>query len=177
MLTLKGDKVYLRALEPEDLDFILEVENAEDFWEISATRVPYSRFLIKKYLQNSHRDIYDVKQLRLVICNRDDDTPIGLIDVFDLEPKDRRAALGIIIVNEENRGKGYGAEVLSLISKYCFTHLGLHQLYANVTADNLTSIKLFEKSNYKSVGTKKDWVLVNGKFKDEILYQLINDVY
>ncbi len=176
MLTLKGDKVYLRALEPEDLDFILEVENAESFWEISATRVPYSRFLIKKYLQNSHRDIYEVKQLRLMIC-QNDGVPIGLIDVFDLEPKDRRAALGILIVDEENRGKGYGAEVLSLISNYCFTHLGLHQLYANVTADNLTSIKLFEKCNFITVGTKKEWVLVNGKFKDEILYQLINNVY
>jgi len=176
MLTLKGEKVYLRALEPEDLDFILEVENAEDFWEISATRVPYSRFLIKKYLQNSHRDIFEVKQLRLMICKLDG-TPIGLIDVFDLEPKDRRAALGILIVHDENRGKGYGEEVLSLISNYCFTHLGLHQLYANVTTDNSASIKLFEKCNFKSVGTKKEWVLVNGKFKDEILYQLINNVY
>ena len=142
MLTLKGDKVYLRALEPEDLDFILEVENSEYFWEVSATRVPYSRFLIKKYLQNSHRDIFDVKQLRLMVC-RHDNAPIGLIDVFDLEPKDRRAALGILIVNDENRGKGYGEEVLKLISNYCFTHLGLHQLYANVTVDNLASIKLF----------------------------------
>jgi diamine N-acetyltransferase len=176
MLTLKGDKVYLRALEPEDLDFIQEVENSEDFWEISSTRVPYSRFLIKKYLQNSHRDIFDVKQLRLMIC-RLDNTPIGLIDIFDLEPKDRRAALGILIVSDENRGKGYGAEVLKLISSYCFTHLCLHQLYANVTIDNLASIKLFEKCDFKAVGIKKDWILVNGKFKDEILYQLINNVY
>lgn len=177
MLTLKGDKIYLRALEPEDLDFILEVENTEEFWEISATRVPYSRFLIKKYLQNSHRDIFEVKQLRLMICRKEDSKPIGLIDVFDLEPKDRRAALGILIVDEENRGKGYGVEVLSLIRDYCFTHLGLHQLYANVSADNLPSIKLFEKCHFKSVGTKKDWVLVDGKFKDEILYQLVNNVY
>lgn len=176
MLTLKGDKVFLRALEPDDLDFILKVENSEDFWEISATRVPYSRFLIKKYLQNSHRDIFDVKQLRLMICHNDS-TPMGLIDVFDLEPKDRRAALGILIVNDEDRGKGYGVEVLELISNYCFTHLCLHQLYANVTVDNLASLKLFEKCNFKPVGIKKDWVLVNGKFKDEILYQLINNVY
>tara|TARA_R100000935_G_C2785872_1_gene143727 strand:- start:34 stop:564 length:531 start_codon:yes stop_codon:yes gene_type:complete len=176
MLTLKGENVYLRALEPDDLDFILEVENSEDFWEISSTRVPYSRFLIKKYLQNSHRDIFDVKQLRLMICTVDK-TPIGLIDIFDLEPKDRRAALGILIVNNDHRGKGYGTEVLNLISSYCFTHLCLHQLHANVTVDNLASIKLFEKCDFSAVGIKKDWVLVNGKFKDEILYQLINNVY
>ncbi len=173
MLTLKGDKIYLRALEPGDLDFILEVENTEEFWEVSATRVPYSRYLIKKYIQNSHRDIYDVKQLRLMICDLED-TRLGMIDVFDLEPRDRRAALGILIVNPENRKKGYGAEVLSLITNYCFTHLGLHQVYVNVAADNFASIKLFEKSNFEKVGIKKDWVLIKGKFKDEILYQLIN---
>ncbi len=176
MLTLKGEKVYLRALEPEDLDFIFEVENTEEFWEISATKVPYSRYLIKKYLQNSHRDIYEVKQLRLMICSNDHD-PVGLIDIFDLEPKDRRAALGILIVDESNRGKGYGAEVLSLIADYCFSHLGIHQLYAGVTADNKSSINLFEKNNFRKVGVKKDWILVNGKFKDEILYQLINNVH
>jgi diamine N-acetyltransferase len=176
MLTLRGDKIYLRALEPEDLDFILEVENNEEFWEISATRVPYSRFLIKKYLQNSHRDIFDVKQLRLMICNLNGDS-IGLIDVFGLEPKDRRAALGILLVDMEDRKKGYGEEVLSLISNYCFSHLGLHQVYANITEDNTASLKLFEKSKFQKVGVKKDWVLVNGAFKNEILYQLINNVY
>jgi len=173
MLTLKGNNVYLRALEPGDLDFILEVENTEEFWEVSSTRVPYSRYLIKKYIQNSHRDIYEVKQLRLMICDIEG-ARLGMIDVFDLEPRDRRAALGILIVNQENRQKGYGAEVLSLITKYCFTHLGLHQVYANVTTDNLASIKLFEKSNFEKVGIRKDWVLIRGKFKDEILYQLIN---
>ena len=176
MLTLRGNKVYLRALEPEDLDFIVEVENSEEFWEISATRVPYSRYLIRKYLQNSHRDIYEVKQLRLIVCDLENN-PLGLIDVFDLEPKDRRAALGILITNETERGKGYGAEVLTLICDYCFTHLHLHQVYANVSEDNLASIKLFEKNKFEKVGVKKDWVLAGGKFKNEILYQLINNVH
>ncbi len=173
MLTLKGENIYLRALEPEDLDFVVEVENTEEFWEVSSTRVPYSRYLIKKYIQNSHRDIFEVKQLRLMIC-RTDDKKLGMIDVFDLEPRDRRAALGILIVNKEDREKGYATEVLSLISNYCFSHLGLHQIYANVTTDNLASIKLFEKNNFKKAGIKKDWVLIKGKFKDEILYQLIH---
>lgn len=173
MLTLKGENIYLRALEPEDLDFVLEVENTEEFWEISSTRVPYSRYLIKKYIQNSHRDIFEVKQLRLMICSTDGEK-LGMIDVFDLEPRDRRAALGILIVNKEDREKGYGTEVLSLISSYCFSHLGLHQVYANVAADNPASLRLFEKSGFQKVGIKKDWVLTKGKFKDEILYQLIH---
>lgn len=173
MQTLKGNNVILRALEPEDLDFVLEVENTEDFWEVSATRVPYSRYLIKKYIQNSHRDIYEVKQLRLMICNLEG-TSLGMIDIFDLDPKDRKAALGILIAKEDYRRKGYGSEVLSLVINYCFAHLGLHQVYANVTTDNEPSMRLFEKNGFQRAGVKKDWVLVNGKFKDEVLYQLIN---
>ena len=30
MITLKGEHIYLRALEPEDLEFIHEIENNED---------------------------------------------------------------------------------------------------------------------------------------------------
>src|SRR5690606_11704724 len=173
MLTLTGNNIYLRALEPEDLDFVLEVENTEDFWEGSSTRVPYSRYLIKKYIQNSLLDIFEVKQLRLMICSKDA-RRLGMIEVFDLEPRDRRAALGILIVNKDDREKGYGSEVLSLITNYCFTHLGLHQISVNVVIQNSANRGLFEKFNLRKVGIKKDWVLKKGKFTDEILYQLIN---
>ena len=69
MVTLKGEHIYLRALEPEDLEFIHAIENDESVWEVSNTETPYSRFLIKQYLEESHKDIYQVKQLRLVISN------------------------------------------------------------------------------------------------------------
>lgn len=173
MLSLKGNKVYLRALEPEDLDFVHRIENTEEFWEVSATQTPYSRYMIKQYLENAHRDIYDVKQLRLVICDLQK-KEVGLIDIFDFEPKDRRAAIGILIADAADREKGYGAEALGLICSYCFKHLALHQVYANITQGNETSIKLFEKQGFQKVGVKKDWTYSQGQFKDEILYQLIN---
>ncbi|MDR9457925.1 MAG: GNAT family protein [Salegentibacter sp.] len=173
MQTLKGNKIYLRALEPEDLDFVHEVENNEDLWVVSATQSPYSRYMIKKYLENAHRDIYEVKQLRLVICNYDHKS-VGLVDLFDLEPKDKRAAIGILIADPADRKKGYGAESISLICDYSFRHLALHQVYANVTTDNEASVKLFEKLGFTRVGVKKDWILVDKEFKDEALYQLIN---
>lgn len=176
MLTLQGKKVFLRALEPEDLDFVHKLENDENFWEISSTQAPYSKFLIRQYIENAHRDIYDIKQLRLVICTKRG-RPVGLIDVFDLDPKDRRAALGILIADKKDRKKGFGAESLSLLCDFCFTHLGLHQVYANVTEGNNDSKRVFENNGFRKVGLKKEWTLFNGEFKDELLYQLINDVH
>ena len=68
---------------------------------------------------------------------------------------------------------GFASEALSILIKYTFSFLDLHQLYANITADNSNSISLFTKHNFEKVGVKKDWILSNGKFKDEILFQLI----
>lgn len=176
MLTLKGKNIYLRALEPEDLEFVFTVENNESFWEISAQSAPYSRFLLKQYLENSHRDIYEVKQLRLVISTNDE-VAIGLIDLFDFEPKHKRAGIGILINDQEMRGKGYGEEALQLLCRYCFVHLALHQVYAGVGAGNFPSRRLFEKTGFRQTGRKKQWNFVNGNFEDELLYQLINNVH
>ncbi|MDH7448243.1 GNAT family N-acetyltransferase [Aquimarina sp. 2201CG14-23] len=172
MLTLKGEHIYLRALEPEDLDFVYVIENDESIWEMSTTQTPYSRFLIKQYLENAHQDIYEAKQLRLVIC-ANDGAALGLIDLFDFNPIHNRVGVGILIAEKESRGKGYGKEALKLIINYGKTHLRLHQLYANIAEDNFASVKLFEGQGFQKIGIKKEWNLVAGKYKDELLYQLI----
>ena len=172
MVTLKGVHIHLRALEPEDLEFIYKVENDERIWEVSATQTPYSRFLIKQYLENAHQDIYEAKQLRLAICSENEEV-VGLIDLYDFNPTHRRSGVGILILDEVERGKGYGKEALRLLIQYGKTHLHLHQLYASISEDNIISQQLFLKAGFKFVGQRKDWTLVNGKFKNENLYQHI----
>ena len=51
----------------------------------------------------------------------------------------------------------------------------MHQLYANITSDNIKSLALFNKYNFIKTGLKKDWILSEGKFKDEVLFQLIKE--
>ncbi|WP_420573091.1 GNAT family N-acetyltransferase [Kordia sp.] len=172
MLTLTGEKLYLRALEPEDLDFIYKIENDESIWEISATQTPYSRFLIKQYLENAHQDIYEAKQLRLVMVNNKKES-IGLIDLFNFDPKNKRVGVGLLIAKREHRHKGYGKEALQLVCEYAYKYLHVHQLYANIAEDNLASIQLFESLGFKQIGVKYDWTFVNGEFKNELLYQKI----
>jgi len=174
MITLKGEHIYLRALEPEDLEFIHTIENDESVWEISNTITPYSKFLIKQYLKQSHKDIFEVKQLRLVISSYDN-VALGMIDLFDFDFKNSRAGVGILVKEPTNRAKGIGSEALKLLINYSFTHLGLHQLYCNVSEENDISIKLFTKQGFKKIGLKKDWIFVNGSYKNEYIFQLINN--
>lgn len=173
MLSLKGEHIYLRALESKDLDFLYQLENNPDIWEVSGTTTPYSKHVLEQYLENAHRDIYDVKQLRLCISTLNDKV-IGLIDLFDFDPKNHRAGIGIVIVESKDRNKGVGTEAISLLCNYTFSVLDLRQLYANVTDDNLASIHLFEKMGFERTGVKKDWIFFNGTYKNEILYQKID---
>jgi len=176
MLTLKGEHIYLRALEPEDLAFIYTIENDESIWELSSTITPYSKFLIKQYLDNAHADIYEVKQLRLVISSYNNET-LGMIDVFNFDVKNKRAGIGILVKENEDRNKGYGREALQLLIKYCFTHLDIHQLYCNISEENKASIKLFSNQGFQEIGLKKDWIFNKGNYKNEYLFQLINNVH
>ena len=174
MVTLKGEQIYLRALELEDLDFIYDIENDTSLWELSDTQTPYSRFLIKQYLENSQQDIFEAKQLRLSICNTDNKT-VGLIDLFDFDIKNKRAGIGIIIKNESDRFKGYGKEALELLINYCFKTLHLHQVYANIAESNIASLKLFESNEFKKIGLKKDWSFDGHRYANEYILQRINN--
>jgi diamine N-acetyltransferase len=177
MVTLKGDTVYLRALEPNDLEFVYEVENDETIWNVSNTQTPYSRFLIRQYLENAHQDIYEAKQLRLAICKDQDFPAIGLIDLFDFDPKNNRAGVGILIKNGAYRNSGLGTEALGLLMHFAFQQLNLHQLYANIDTENEISIALFTNFGFEKVGVKKQWNLVCGLYRDEALFQLINQKF
>lgn len=175
MNSLSGDKTYLRALEPTDLELLYQLENDQSLWELSNTSTPYSKFVLKQYLEQAHRDIYDVKQLRLVVCQAADDRAVGLIDLFDFDPKHARAGVGIVIFLAEDRGKGFARDALGLLWDYAKKHLQLHQLYANITQDNVASLKLFESMGFVNSGEKKDWIRSGGGFKTEYFYQLIHE--
>jgi diamine N-acetyltransferase len=174
MVTLKGQTIYLRALEPEDLEFVYTIENNEDVWEVSNTQTPYSRFLIKQYLENAHQDIYEAKQLRLAICENTSSQAIGLIDLFDFDPANLRAGIGIVIQDTGSRGQGKGKEALGLLISYAFAKLNLHQLYANIDVSNTVSVALFTNFGFRVAGVKKEWNKRGNHYADEALYQLIN---
>lgn len=174
MSDLRGKSIFLRALEPEDLEFLYRLENDPEIWEISGTQKPYSKSTLKKYLKNTHLDIYEIKQLRLCICKIESGELIGLIDLFDFDPRNRRAGVGLVIAEKMNRNQGLGRDALSVLCAYAFGHLNLHQLYANILEDNLPSIHLFEQEGFKLVGSKKDWIRTGTGFKNEVLFQKIN---
>lgn len=172
-MLLHGENVKLRALEPTDLELIYTWENNPKVWMVSHTITPFSRFVVRQYLESQHQDIYTIKQLRLVVENQEG-VAVGLIDLFDFDAKHRRAGLGILI-EEKHRGKGYAKESVKLMLEYSYDHLDLHQVFVNIGEHNKVSVDLFQSFGFEKVGVKKDWIKTAKGFENELLFQKIKD--
>lgn len=174
MKRLENEIIYLRALEPEDLDFLFEVENDVKNWEVSTTQKPFSRKDLKDYLLNSNKDIYEVKQLRLVIERKSDNRSVGLIDLFDFDPYNKRAGLGILI-KEEFQHMGFASSSIELFNDYAFRYLDLNQIYAHVPANNNASVALFTKMGFVKSGNLKNWLKTEEGFTDVMIFQFFKN--
>ena len=161
--------ISLRAMEPEDLDLLYRIENDMKMWNISTTNVPYSRYMLHDYIAGSTGDIFTDRQVRLII-EKDKDTAVGMVDLVDFNPRNRRAEVGIVILNEYQH-EGFATEALALIEQYAIEVVHLHQLYAIVDLDNSNSIHLFMKAGYERGGELKQWTFDGKKYHDALLVQ------
>lgn len=166
--------IRLRALEPEDLELLYRWENNESYWLISNTMKPFSRYTLRRYLENSHKSIYETGQMRFMIDHIADNETIGTIDIFDFDPYHGRAGLGILIANEEYRRKGYASMCLTCLIRYCFKTLQLHQLYCCILSNNSESMDLFRKQGFVQTGIKEEWIKSPDGYLDEYTFQLIS---
>lgn len=172
---IRGKNIVLRALEPEDVNLLFQWENDTSLWHVSNTTSPFSRFVLEQYIMSSQQDIYTNKQLRLIIDQILPDNKfqsIGTIDLFDFDPHNLRAGVGILICSEKQQN-GYAADALDTLIKYATETLHLHQLYCGICINNNPSLKLFRKFNFELTGIKKDWIRLNDSFIDEYTLQLI----
>ena len=174
MITLKGNKVVLRAIEPQDAQLILKWENNEQNWQLSNTLAPFSMHTINQYIEIAHRDIYENKQLRLMIDDLSSGKTIGSIDLFEFDPYNLRAGVGVLINDIGDRKKGLASESLELLIAYCKNHLALKQLFCNIGETNKSSIQLFDSKGFDRTAVKKQWQRISvDKWEDVYFYQLI----
>lgn len=171
---LSDDLIVLRLPEPYDLDTIYQWENDTELWSVGCATAPFSKKLIEEYIADYNPDIYSAKQLRLMIAHKDDGALIGAIDLYDFDPHNRRAAVGIIIDRQFHR-QGYATRALNLLADYCHSMLGMHQIHAIIPVTNESSIKLFQKSGFKICGRYRSWLRHGASYEDAFsLQQLFN---
>lgn len=169
-----GERICLRAMEPEDLEVMYEMENDPQTWDVSNFTVPYSRFVLKQYIENAQCDMFADRQLRMMIVRRADNAVVGTVDITDFVPLHARGEVGIG-VRREFQGNGYAKEALDLLCEYLFGFLHLKQLVAHVATDNEGSLRLFSSCGFVECGVLKEWWRVGGRYKDVVLLQRLRE--
>ena len=158
-MMLRGKRVSLRAVEPEDLDLMYRIENDTEIWKYGTANVPYSRYALRRYIEETTCDIFVDGRLRLVIVDASG-ISLGFIDLQNLDARNRRAEVGIALLSEW-QGQHYGTEAMELLLHYATRHLHLHQLYAIVADENQAAMHMFLRTKFKPSGTLSEW-LYNG---------------
>lgn len=174
MRLLENNLVKLRALEEKDIDILYQWENDTINWPVSNMIQPLSEGVLKEYLETANYDIFATRQLRMVIEDKEAGLAVGFIDLFDFDPMNMRAGVGVLIGLEGARGKGIAAAALELLEDYAFKYLRLNQLHAQVDEINESSIKLFENAGFLNTSSFHDWKNVEGDWIDVLLYQKFN---
>lgn len=173
-ILLRNEIVNLRALEPTDVDLLFDWENNTELWYTGTTLKPFSRNILKQFIENEQFDIYQSKQLRLMIDALDINKTVGIIDLFDFDPFHRRAGIGIMIHNAY-RNKGYALNATKLLIDYCFDFLSINQLFCDISKSNIASLNLFQKTGFKITGNKKEWIFTGKDFEDVYFLQLLKN--
>ena len=175
---MEDKNIKLRAIEPSDADLIYEWENDSSVWHAGNTVEPFSRHIINQYVKNAHLDLFESKQLRLMIDLKSEQgesvATIGSVDLFEIDSFHQKAGIGILIHKGKYRQRGYAGQAMNIIIRYAFDVLLLHQLYCNIDEDNEASLNLFKKKGFQVTGTKKDWIRTKNGWKNELFLQLIN---
>jgi len=145
MILLKGDNIILRSVDSSDIDTLLLWENSQNEPLYGVYEEQYSREDIAQFVENQQRySIAETEQLRLMICSYEGER-LGCIDLTEYDGK--KAFVSILIVDLDNRRKGFAENALQLLIGYAKT-LGLQALYANILPENLPSISLFTKVGF-----------------------------
>lgn len=162
--------ISIRALEPEDLEFLYTIENEPKLWMVSNSNVPYSRYVLHEYIASSTNDIYKDGQVRLMIVDGAGHN-VGVIDLTNFDPRHHRAEVGIVIASAY-RGQGYAQEALRMLTQYARQGLRLHQLYALVSASNESSLRLFAAAGFECIARLSDWLWEAEKYVDAYVMKL-----
>ena len=171
-MSLEGELTRLRALEAEDVDLLYVWENDPAVWGVSGTLAPFSRHTLRRFLDEQRFDLYAARQLRLVVETLDG-RAVGLVDLFEFEPVDLRADIGILIHGAGDRGRGFASDALDVLCRYARQVLGLHQLWCSVAPDNAASLTLFRRAGFVECGRKREWRRTPDGWADELLLQKI----
>jgi RimJ/RimL family protein N-acetyltransferase len=173
-MNIKGKKVTLRAIERTDLELMRGMLNDA---EIESLVVGWA-FPVSKYQQEQwyENNINDNRNLRFII-ETEEDGPLGMATLTDIDWKNRRATHGIKLAKRENRSKGVGTDAVMAIMRYAFDELQLNRLDSSWFDENIASKSLHIKCGWTVEGRVRKCIYKNGSYRDLDITGILREDY
>lgn len=164
-----GKKTYLRLLELSDLDIIMQHYNNLELLYTLGDQRPRSRDQWEERIRKSSND---ERSYRFAICTKEQRF-IGLIGLFQSGKNlCRRADLGLLIFNKEDRGKGYGTDAIITMCGFAFTILNMHTVELELFEFNKAGQKAYEKAGFVHTGRRRDAYYHFGNYVDSLIMDI-----
>lgn len=173
--SLEGENIYFKALSIEDVQEIHDYASDKDVsrfigWNLMNT-LNETRELIEIMIKRESEGTH----LYASIVQKSTQTIIGTAMIFNFDHEANQAEVGYVF-HKDHWGKGYGTEIVTLMSEFAFTTLNLHKLHASVVDANIGSARILEKNEYELEGRLKDHYFIEDKYYDSLLFGKITNL-
>lgn len=163
-----GERIYLRAIEPDDLDSCWRWVNDEEVTKNMLLRTwPISRLAEREWLERAARGA-NQRERELAICLRESGRHIGNIGLHDISWRNGTADLGILIGERDCWNQGYGREAVGTLLRHAFRELGLRKVTLSVFASNHCAVRCYQRCGFELEGTLRGQHLIDGRYVDEL---------
>jgi len=167
---IAGERLYLSPFSAEDEEICIKWAQ---WMNDRAVADHYGGHHNLVSLAGAKKTLEELKGYRFAIVLLKGDVLIGHISLHDIDHLHRHAFLGIVIGEEEHRGRGYGAEAIRLTLDFGFNTLNLHSIMLSVHADNYAAIACYEKVGFREAGRRREWIFKDGKYIDIIYMDML----
>ncbi|WP_135306466.1 GNAT family N-acetyltransferase [Haloarcula amylovorans] len=172
---LRSEAVTLRPVNADcddDVQAIQRAINNPNTRRPMGLTDPHSAQSERAWLQ----DLDDREDHILLFIATDENTPVGNVELFDIDHCHGRAELGCWVY-EPHRGQGYATAACQLMLRYAFTELRLHRVDAVVYDTNDASQALIETLGFAHEGVKREFGYLDGEFVDQHQYGILGSEF
>ncbi len=171
--TLRGERVTLRPLRPDDIDAYLALVQDEEGLRLTGTQARFTREQTEGWLRTvaGREDRVD-----LAIVPQGAEELVGEVVLNEIDADNRSANIRIGI-SQPHTGRGYGSEAMRLMLGHAFGQLGLHRVSLEVYSFNPRALHVYEKLGFRREGVLRDVLLLDGIHHDAIVMSVLEDEY
>lgn len=172
---LTCDNLFFRRPTLDDAAVICELKNNEKAAQLlGGIHHSYSVADIERWIEFHNNNPGEVL---LVVEDVERGKLIGHVGLYKIDKAAKKTEYGILLADDESRGKGYGTKATKTMIDYAFNKLEMHKVTAEVLSENAASIAMFKKCGFSIDGCLRDDVFKNNRYYDVLSMSIIESEY